>query len=154
MKRDIHALIAFLDSRQRQPHAWGSGANDCISFVNGAVKAQTGRGALAGRKWSNKAGALRVLKLEGGMEAALDARFERIPVAMASRGDIAGVPIDRMAGVADDEAALIGIHPMIVEGVTLVAPGERGLDRCKRRLATVAWDVSARKRARSKKPAR
>lgn len=145
LPRDVAALIAFLDARHAAPHEWGSEANDCISFADGAVIAQTGRSALEGRAWSNKAGALRVLRREGGMVAALDARFERVPVALAHRGDIAGVPVERMVGVDEDERALIELHPMVVEGVLLASPGERGIERAPRRLATVAWDVTRRK---------
>jgi hypothetical protein len=37
------------------------------------------------------------------MVAALDARFERSSIVdLARRGDIAGVPIDAMRGIADD----------------------------------------------------
>jgi hypothetical protein len=145
VKRDTAQLIAFLNDRATMPYAWGSTANDCISFVNGAVIAQTGKCALSGAKWSGKTGALRVLKRVGGIAAALDARFERIPVAFARRGDIAGVPVEAMRGIADAEAALIGLHPAIVEGMTLAAPGERGLRRMPRSLAIVAWDVTRRK---------
>lgn len=146
IRRDITALVQLLDSRLSMPHCWGSHANDCISFADAAVKAQTGHSALGGRRWSNKVGALRVLKHEGGLVAALDRRFERVPVAVARRGDIAGVPIEAMIGIADEELALIELHPMIIEGATLAAPGEYGLRRAKRGLATVAWDITARKR--------
>jgi hypothetical protein len=145
--RDVEALIAFLDSRLTMPYAWGSEANDCISFGDGAIVAQTGRSALEGERWSNKAGALRVLKRVGGLTTALDARFERIALAQAHRGDIAGVPADLMLDVAADELALIGLHPMIVEGATLAAPGPRGLERARRGMAVVAWSVTRRKTA-------
>lgn len=130
MKRDIAALIAFIDSRQTVPHCWGRNANDCLSFVAGAVKAQTGVDPARGLRWTGEVSGLRLLKKLGGVEAVLDARFERIPPAMAMRGDIAGVP---------DEA--LGIHPMIVEGITLVGPGDHGNRRMKRSAMTVAWSA-------------
>jgi hypothetical protein len=99
MKRDVAALIAFIDSRRDSPHKWGSRSNDCASFANGAVKAATGKGALAGLHWTGKIGALRALTAIGGMEAALDARFERIAPAEAHRGDIAAIPAGIMAGL-------------------------------------------------------
>ncbi len=128
--RDVAALIAFIDSRQNVPHDWGRKANDCMSFVAGAVKAQTGKDPARGLQWTNEKSGLRLLKKLGGVEAILDARFERIPPAQAMRGDIAGVP---------DEA--LGIHPMIVEGMTLVGPGDKGNRRMKRTAATVAWSA-------------
>lgn len=126
--RDIPALIAFIDSRQTMPYLWGE--NDCAAFVGGAVKAATGKDPLKGLRWSSQTGAMRVLKRVGGMEAALDARFKRVSPTMAKRGDIAGVP---------DPA--LGIHPMIVEGEKLVAPGEDGNKRIPRRAMTVAWSI-------------
>lgn len=146
-RRDLDALIRFLDSRLTTPHAWGSEANDCVSFFDGAIVAQTGISALAGLSWSNRTGAIRTLKRVGGLVAALDARFERVPIAHAHRGDIAGVPVDRMLGLDADELALIELHPMVIEGVTLVSPGERGLERGPRSLATTAWNIMARKAA-------
>lgn len=68
----------------------------------------------------------------------LDERFGRVPVALAKRGDIAGV-----------EDAELGIHPLIVEGGTLVGPGEKGNRRLPRSDMVVAWDVSRPKRRRS-----
>jgi hypothetical protein len=40
---------------------------------------------------------------------------------------------------------------MVVEGPTLCSPGEHGLVRAPRRLATIAWDAVARAKARRKK---
>lgn len=126
--RDIAAMIAFIDSRQTMPYIWGE--NDCVSFAAGAVKAATGKDYLKRLRWSSKAGAFRVLKRVGGIEAALDQRFKRIAPSMAKRGDIAGVPDDAL-----------GIHPMIVEGEKLVSPGDEGNRRAPRRAMTVAWSI-------------
>jgi hypothetical protein len=145
MRRDIPAFIAFLDSRHSMPHAWGSEANDCISFADGAIIAQTGQSALRDLTWSSKREALSLLKQLGGLTAALDARFERIGQAHAHRGDIAGVPIERMIGLDPGEVALIGLHPMVIEGMLLSSPGARGLERAPRMMATVAWNIMARK---------
>lgn len=126
--RDTAALIAFIDSRQNMPYWWGE--NDCISFAAGAVEAATGKDHLKGLRWSTQASAMRVLKRAGGIEAALDKRFKRIPPSMAKMGDIAGVP-----------DAVLGIHPMIVEGEKLVCPGDEGSRRAPRRAMTVAWSI-------------
>lgn len=128
--RDIPALLAFLASRAAMPHAWGRDANDCVAFCDGAVKAQGGEDKLGGLNWSTLAGALRVLKRLGGMEAAIDARFARIAPAKALRGDIAGV-----------RDALFGIKPMLVEGDTLVSPGQRGFARLPRAAMVTAWSA-------------
>jgi hypothetical protein len=126
--RDIPALLEFINSRQTMPYWWGE--NDCATFVGGAVNAATGKDPLKGLRWSSQAGAMRVLKREGGMEAALDKRFKRVAPSMAKRGDIAGVP-----------DPVLGIHPMIVEGEKLVAPGDGGNKRIPRRAMVVAWSV-------------
>lgn len=135
LKRDIPALIAFIDGRQSVPHAIGRTANDCVAFAFGAVEAQTGVRPAAKVAWSSPAGARRALARFESLEAGLDAFFDRVPVAQAKRGDIAGVP--------DPE---LGIHPMIVEGATLVGPGELGNRRLKRSAMTIAWSsVTARR---------
>ena len=133
MKRDGEALTAFINSRQSVPHRWGSNANDCMSFAAGAVKAQTGVDPARGLKWRSHASAIRLLNGLGGVEAILDARFKRVPPSMAKRGDIAGVP--------DPD---LGIHPMIVEGMELVSPGEYGNARAKRSAMVCAWSVVKR----------
>ena len=129
-ERNIEALLRFVDSRQRGGHAWGRRANDWCSFVIDAIEAQTGRNPAADLSWSNRAGALRVIKRFGSLEAAFDHYLVRIPPAQAMRGDIAGVA---------DEA--FGIHPMLVEGELLAAPGDKGLRRLPRRAMVMAWSA-------------
>lgn len=145
MARNVDALQRFLERRAFMPHAWGRRKNDCIAFIAGAVAAQTRHSPVGKLTWSGKAGALRVLKREGGMQKAIDRRFERIAPALAMRGDIAGVPSDLLTDIPADERALIALHPFIVEGAMLVAPGPHGLFRVPRALATVAWNIEARK---------
>lgn len=135
MTRDLAALIAFLDSRHAVPHAWGRRANDCAGFALAAVEAQTGVDPAPGVTWSSRAGALRIIRRFGSLEAAFDAHFERIAPAMAMRGDIAAVPDEQF-----------GIHPMIVEGVQLVAPGDFGNRRAPRSAMVCAWSALAQKR--------
>lgn len=136
MTRDIKALLAFIDSKQDTPHEWGRDKNDCVSFPLQAVKAQTGKNRATALKWTDEKSGLKAIKKVGGIEAGFDRYFQRIPPGQAMRGDIAGVPDERF-----------GIHPMIVEGETLVAPGDRGNRRCPRRHMVMAWSaVLPRKR--------
>lgn len=130
MQRNVKALIEFVDSRQNRPHEWGRKKNDCVSFVLGAVKAQTGHDRATAFKWTDEKSALKSLKKAGGIEKAFDRWFTRISPAQAMRGDIAGVPDERF-----------GIHPLIVEGEMLVGPGDKGNKRLKRREMTVAWSI-------------
>jgi hypothetical protein len=152
-KRDFLALVAFLDARHASPHAWGRReGNDCVALALGAVEAQTGVRPAVRLEWSDRASALRIIRKYGSLEAAFDAFFDRVPPALAKRGDIAAVPAGIIAGPCAREATLIGVHPMVVEGPTLCSPGEHGLVRAPRRLATIAWDaMSARANARRKK---
>src|SRR5688500_17504386 len=90
--RDIAALTAFIDSRQTMPHELGRSRNDCVSFVLEAVKAQTGKGVASDVRWSDPKGVAQGLKRFGGLEAAFDHYFVRVPPALAMRGDIGGVP--------------------------------------------------------------
>lgn len=135
MRRDVNALIAYLAKRAHMPHEYGRNANDCLSFVAGAVKAQTGKNPARGLKWKSHATALSLLNKLGGVEAVLDERFERVPLALAMRGDIATAP--------DPE---LGSHPFIIEGKFLCAPGPNGLKRAPRSAMTAAWDVTKPKK--------
>ena len=60
----------------------------------------------------------------------MDRRLRRVPPALAQRGDIAGVP-----------DPLFGVRLMVVDGVTLVGPGARGLERQPRSAMVIAWDA-------------
>jgi hypothetical protein len=135
MKRDVQALVTYLAERAHRPHEWGRNANDCMSFPAGAVKAQTGKDPTRGLKWKSHATAISLLKKLGGVEAALDARFERIPTAHAMRGDIGIVP--------DPD---LGVHPVIVCGTTVCAPGVKGLKHLPRSAMLAAWDVTKPKK--------
>lgn len=135
-RRDTHALLLYLEQRAPLPHEFGAQANDCVSFLAGAVKAQTRRNPLGRLTWKNERAAIALLKREGGVEAALDARFERIAPAHAHRGDIGAIADDRL-----------GLHPMLVAGRTLCSPGKRGLKHCPRALMVAAWDVTRPKKA-------
>ncbi len=128
--RDIPALIALLEARQARGFRWRF-PRDCVSFAAACVEAQTGRDPLADvPRWRTRSEALAVAEFAGGLEHALDARFNRIAPAMAQRGDIAGLP-----------DPLLGVRLMVVEGDTLVGPGGRGLERLPRSAMTMAWSA-------------
>jgi hypothetical protein len=129
--RDFEALHAFIGSRHAMPHAWGRSTNDCVGYVLGAVEAMTGVVVGPDLTWSSREEAEAVIAQFGSLEAAFDAHFERVPVALAQRGDI--------GGVADDT---FGIHPGIIEGLSIVGPGDRGNRRIPRRAMIVAWSAT------------
>jgi hypothetical protein len=133
VSRDIPALIACIEAYSQKPFRWRSG-RDCVSFAAACVQHETGVDPLADLPvWSTRREALAVAKAEGGLEAALDKRLTRIAPAMAQRGDIAGLPDERF-----------GVRLMVVEGTTLVGPGDRGLERLPRTEMAFAWSAVRR----------
>lgn len=127
--------MAFMEERLQAPHQWLRG-HDCVSFALGAVEAQTGIDLLADiPEWNDRASALRVARSLGGLPAALDERMDRVPLALAQRGDIAGLA---------DRA--FGVRLMVVEGATLAGPGDGGLQRLQRRAAAIAWSAGTARR--------
>jgi hypothetical protein len=125
--RDIDALIAWLETVARRPFSWRW---HCVRKAAEAVKVQGGGDFLPGIACRSKRAARALIEAEGGLEAAVDRRLTRIPPALASRGDIAGVP--------DDE---FGIRLLVVEGATLVGPGATGAQRLPRSMMTMAWSA-------------
>ncbi len=135
IERDIEALLAYLEKRMRRRFAWRRGS-DCVSFALRGVQAQTGVDLLADiAGWRSRKQALAVAGALGGLEAALDERMDRVPPALAQRGDVAGLP---------DE--LFGVRLMLVEGARLVGPGERGLERLDRSTMMIAWSAATARR--------
>jgi hypothetical protein len=130
MSRDYAALVAAIENRQRRAFRWLRG-RECLGFTAICIRAQTGRDILAGvPRWRTRREARAIAAGMGGLEAALDARLTRTAPALAKRGDIAGLP-DR----------LFGVRLMVIEGETLVGPGERGLERLPRSAMTMAWSI-------------
>lgn len=130
-ERDISALLELIEARSARRFAWRKG-QCCVSFMAAAVAAQTGIDVLAGLTWRSQRAALALLDLQGGLEAAMDARFARIAPALAARGDIAGI-ID----------AALGVQLAVVEGAMLIAPGAAGLERVPRARMAIAWDTGS-----------
>lgn len=130
MVRDYDALIEAIEARSARAFGW-RGSRDCVSFSGACIAAQTGRDPLAGLpRWRTRREAIALADAQGGLEAGVDARLDRIAPAMAQRGDIAGLP-DR----------LFGVRLMVIEGETLVGPGQRGLERLPRSAMIIAWSA-------------
>lgn len=129
--RDFEALDRYLAVRRTMVFAWGSSANDCVSFYAGAAFAMEGVRLLKGLRWSTERGAARVIAGLGGLEAAISARMTSIAPSMARRGDAAGVRDERF-----------GLLLMLVEGDTLAGPGNGSrLMRARRSAMTFAWTI-------------
>jgi hypothetical protein len=130
MSRDFTALVSAIEVRSARRFGWRHG-RCCVSFAAACVKAQTGEDILEGvPRWKTRREAVGIAKERGGLKKALDVRLDRIPAAMAQRGDIAGLP-DRQ----------FGIRLMVVEGDTLVGPGLKGLERMPRSAMGMAWSA-------------
>lgn len=100
------------------------GRLDCVLFAARWIQARTGHDPLAGLPpWHSERTALRVIGRVGGLEAAMDARFQRIAPAFACDGDIAL----RQGGLA------------IFSGAHIVAPGIEQLEFIDRMEAECAW---------------
>lgn len=129
MVRDHTALLAYLAGRSTTPFAWGSDANDCVSFAAGAVQAQTGVNPLADLGgWATEDEAREVLEGYGGLAAAVNTVLQPVAPALAQRGDVALVNLPSGAQVL-----------MVVEGDTLVGAGPAGAQRIQRRAMAQAW---------------
>lgn len=126
--RDFVALDRYLAERRAMPFAYGSAANDCVSFYAGAARAMAGVNLMRGRRWSSKLGAARVIARLGGFEAAIDTHMTPVAPALARRGDAAGV-----------ECPDHGMMLMLVEGDTLAGPGPLGILRRPRSAMVTAW---------------
>lgn len=141
LQRDPAALVQFIDSRHATAHAVGTDANDCVAFALEAAYRQTGQRRAARLRWTTLAQGMRIIARFGSLEAAFDHYFQRIAPAQAMRGDIAGVPVTP-ARDGLKPAALLDLHVMLVEGATLVGPGDSGNRRLPRSCMVCAWSVT------------
>ena len=81
-------IIQTIQAASERPFCWGE--NDCCLFVADVCLAACDKDPAAAYRgrYSTEIGAKRVLaKTHGSIEAALDALFVRVPIAMAQRGD-------------------------------------------------------------------
>lgn len=126
------ALAALVHSRLAAPFAWG--AHDCALFAADAVQAQTGTDPAAGLRgtYATQAGAARVIKKRGGLQA----------IATAALGAPLPSPLLARAG----DVGLVTTHDgtqalAVCHGAYWLAPGPEGLCPVTLRSATVAWRV-------------
>jgi len=117
-------LADHITAHLNTPFAWG--AHDCVGFAAAWLKNSTGIDHLAElSKWTTAAQAARIIKQEGGLEAALNARFERTHPNYAHDGDL----------------ALHNGCLCLFSGAHIVGPGKTGLTHNSRLLAEAAWRV-------------
>jgi len=131
-RRDIAALLALIEARRDWAHAWTRG-RDCVSFALRCVEAQTGVDLLADiPAWRDRREARQVTHDLGGLTAALDERLDPIAPALAQRGDVAALA-----------EPTFGIRLMVIEGETMVGPGDRGLERLLRYAMIRSWSIAS-----------
>jgi hypothetical protein len=130
MVRDYEALHRYVASHMRTPFAWDG--HCCVIHAADAVLAQTGVDKLAAYRgrWKTARGAARLLTRLGGMEAAVSTVLTPVSPAMAQRGDV--------AGWRDQHGR---VQLAIIEGETLVGPGEHCQMRLPRAAMVCAWSA-------------
>ena len=113
-------LADYIASHLSTPFKWG--AHDCVLFAANwaGVDCVKDFGT-----WSTAREAAHAIKDAGGLEAAIDARFERVNANFACDGDI----------------ALQNGTVMIFSGAHIVGPGENGLIFLSRSKAEIAWSI-------------
>lgn len=118
-------LPEYITARLTEPFEWGR--HDCVLFASGWILEATGINCVEGlNTWSNAREAAAVIDSVGGLEAAIDALFERVDPNFAQDGDI----------------ALFDGIVMIYSGAQLVGPGKSGLTFVGRAKAEIAWGVN------------
>lgn len=131
MSNDRAVLLhQFMAARRAMPYAWGT--NDCAIFAADAVLAITGEdplGELRGA-WTDEATAASVLQAQGGLIAAMDARFPRRDPAFAKRGDLV------LVKDGNGQPSLA-----VVTGKDAFAPGVSGLVPYPAAKARLAWEA-------------
>lgn len=125
-------LDGFIRERRSHPFVWG--VNDCCTFAEGAVRAQTGVALLAGTaRPATRFGAARFLLGRGhrdvaGLATELLGPSLRTP-RLAQRGDV----VCFFGGVADTLGVCLGAH--------VCAPGASRLEFLPRSAIRIAWRV-------------
>jgi hypothetical protein len=124
-------LAAYLEPLRDRPFKWGK--HDCCTFAAGAVRAMTGEHSMPEfrGKYRDGVGAAKALQTigKGTLISTMNAKFKRVPVSHAHRGDL--VMVDGNLGIAFGD---ISLH--------VGAEGEReGLIRHLRAAWRKAWIV-------------
>lgn len=127
MIHDPGAAVAVIEARSSMPFAWGSDANDCISFYSAVCRAYCGVDPISGLYWSSEAEARDVIAGLGGFVAAIGSRMKPVAPGFAKRFDAALVEMAE------------GPVLMVVEGDMLVGPGHHRQIRLPRRRMRLAW---------------
>jgi hypothetical protein len=117
-------LHDYIQAHMKTPFEWGR--HDCVLFAAGWVREATGTDPLAGlASWDSARSAMRVIRAAGGLEHAINQRFERIDPRAARDGDL----------------ALYGKCVCVFSGSHIVGPNLAGLEFVRRSCASVAWRV-------------
>lgn len=118
-------LAAFLTANLSRPFVWGEW--DCVTLASEWVKIKTQSDPLEGLpEWHNAKQAARVIRSVGGLETALDERFQRVHPNKAKDGDI----------------ALYKNCLCLFSGNYIVGPNVNGLTFASRLEASAAWSVA------------
>lgn len=124
------SLALFTAARRLTPYNWGT--NDCVTFAADSVAAVSGNdplGSLRGT-WTNEAEAMAVLEAQGGLIAAMDARFPRKAREFAQRGDVV------LLKDANGQPSL-----GVCVGRDAVSPGEQEMLLTPITEARIVWEV-------------
>ncbi len=121
-------FAAYLHERKDVPFEWG--ANDCATFMFGAVGAITGQ-EMREVTWSNAMEAMRVLEDGGGLGPAICSPLGRPSQNWREirRGDVAIIDQDGRPAIC------------VCTGQTLCGPGEQGLEHVPLDRAINVWKV-------------
>lgn len=108
-------LAEFIEARRDLPFAWGSEANDCVSFAIAWVHQMTGV-EMCPATWTNEAEARAALEEAGGLIAAVTGVLGRPSqnYADAHQGDV---------GLVDQPGTMSGIGLMVCIGMHWAGPG-------------------------------
>lgn len=121
-------FVEYVGAREATPFAWGE--HDCVLFAADWVKLATGTDPVAEfRRYKSATGAARKIESVGGLLNGARRLLPEIGIGLAARGDVA-------LAVLEGRETL-----MLVEGVTIVGPGDLGLVRLPRAFMSYAFKV-------------